>query len=194
MPRSDQKTLLGFTDIVIQFHLARATLRKLRDRGEFPPPDHTRGCGIAMWKESTVKRFFADYKKFSPSTRPSWKYFVGGPVYIYEVYGGRMWGGDSEDFVSFCFVVTKEKISIKDFTAMFAEMGRSASIHYGSTFLRDVANRLCKPVEEHSKKREVPTNRRIEYDGYYWEIRHRDGEDNNCMFFDNANTLPIDGA
>ena len=130
----------------------------------------------------------------SAKEKNHFKYFVGGPVYIYEVHGGRMCGGDSEDFVSFCLVVTKERVSIKDFLKMFANVGESPSIHYGPSFLRNVAKRLCEPGGDYHKKRKVPTNRRIEYEGYYWEIRCRGDSDNNCLLFDNAKTIPIDWA
>lgn len=190
-------TILSHTTICFRFKVSPRELRRLRDKGVFPEPDATNEAGhrnaqVPFWKISTVKKFFASYKRFSK--RPSWKYFTGGPVYIYEVQGGRTWGGDTEDFVSFCLVVTKEKISIKDFTAMFAEVGQSEGIHYGPAFLRDVAKRLCDPDEKYHKKREVPTNRRIEYDGYYWEIRQLGDSDNNGLLFDNARAIPIDWA
>jgi hypothetical protein len=115
------------------------------------------------------------------------------PVYVYEIHGGRTWGGDSDEFCGFSFVITKDKISIRDFADMFAEAAKLSTVHYGEKFLRNVAKRLCTP-EEKGKKREVPRWRTIEFDGYRWSIERFGGSHNESLIFDNGNMLPIDHA
>lgn len=115
------------------------------------------------------------------------------PVYVYEVHGGRTWGGDSDEFCGFCFVVTKEPISVRDFTDMFVEAAKLSTVHYGENFLRDVARRLCAP-EEKGQNRKVPYWRTVEFDGYRWSVKRSLGSHNESILFDNGNKIPIDYA
>lgn len=121
------------------------------------------------------------------------KPFTHHPVYVYEVHGGRTWGGDSEDFCSFCFVLTKDSVSVKDFIDMFGEAAKLDCVGYGEKFLRDAAKRLCAP-EKKGEKRKVPHWRTVEFGGYRWSFERFGGTHGAGILFDNANSIPIDYA